>query len=369
MPALLVHVDDGLRFGDAVRSAGEVLHVGDQLVPLGGQNVDDVQILRLGLQQRGVGAHEMDVGVARIPALPAQVGPASQLDLQFRDLPLLDGEADAAGLVLDSLEDLHLVASRSQGQSEVGVDVGVGFVNYNHVSPHVLAPTDGDSPLVALRRPIGPLLIQNPDSSSHGLTAVPIAQVNPDQVQGLLFGVVHREFGRQVRAAFTVNVDDLPARVPPAQRQGQGRLGDAVGSVDQDRVDPDRVAHLLKVGEAEPDVGDLVHAPVQVFQVLLAGLALVRGQLRVQARSDCLHVPVQGSRWPKCGRPGGPSASPVVGCASAFAPNRKTKRSAAQSIDRPNGGVLTAVSLFDMDSSYSAEGWPNSSGEAELRPE
>ena len=178
------------------------------------------------------------------------------------------------------------------------MDVGVGFVNYNHVSPHVLAPTDGDSPLVALRRPIGPLLIQNPDSSSHGLTAVPIAQVNPDQVQGLLFGVVHREFGRQVRAAFTVNVDDLPARVPPAQRQGQGRLGDAVGSVDQDRVDPDRVAHLLKVGEAEPDVGDLVHAPVQVFQVLLAGLALVRGQLRVQDRSDCLHVPVQEAVGP-----------------------------------------------------------------------
>ena len=130
------------------------------------------------------------------------------------------------------------------------------------------------------------------------MTAVPVPQVNSDLVEGLLLGVVHGELRRKVRPAFTANVDDLPARVPPAQRQGQGRLGDAVGSVDQDRVDPDRVAHLLKVGEAQPDVGDLVHAPVQVLQVLLPVLASVRGQLRVQDRSHRLQVPVQEAVGP-----------------------------------------------------------------------
>ena len=151
---------------------------------------------------------------------------------------------------------------------------------------------------MALRRPVGPLLVQYADSCRHGLAAVPIPQVSPDQVEGLLLGVVHSELRRKVGAAFTADVDDLPSRVPAAQRQGQGRLGDAVGPVDQHRMNPDRVSHLLEMGEAEPDVGDLVHAPVQGLQVLLPVLASVRGQLRVQDRSHRLHVPVQEAVGP-----------------------------------------------------------------------
>jgi hypothetical protein len=63
MTGLLVDVNDPLRLRERVGSATEVLDVGDQLSQLGGQDVNDVEILSPGLPKGGVGIQEVDVGI------------------------------------------------------------------------------------------------------------------------------------------------------------------------------------------------------------------------------------------------------------------------------------------------------------------
>jgi len=117
LAVLAAHPHPGLAGGVEHRAGQEVGDVGVELAPLGGEDVDEVDPLGLGLQQRGRRRDEVHMGVGRHPARAAQVEGPLQLEDQLRPV---GGDLHAAAdrAVLEALDDLgvHRVQLFSAGR-------------------------------------------------------------------------------------------------------------------------------------------------------------------------------------------------------------------------------------------------------------
>ena len=109
---------------DARQVAGQVAHVGEEIAPLRGQQVDQVDALGLRLQPGGLRRDEVDVRVGRDPALPPPVERALDGQRQLA-LARLDDQAPAHGPVLEALGDLDVDLADGQLDLELAVHVGV----------------------------------------------------------------------------------------------------------------------------------------------------------------------------------------------------------------------------------------------------
>ena len=68
LPVFLGDVDDSAAVVGNAGAADEVLGVGEQAAPLGGEDVDDVQAFAGGFEVCAIAGEEVDVGVAGVPA-------------------------------------------------------------------------------------------------------------------------------------------------------------------------------------------------------------------------------------------------------------------------------------------------------------
>ncbi len=68
LPVFLGDVDDGAAIIGNAGATDEVLGVGEQAAPLGGEDVDDVKAFAGGFEVGAVAGEEVDVGVAGVPA-------------------------------------------------------------------------------------------------------------------------------------------------------------------------------------------------------------------------------------------------------------------------------------------------------------
>ena len=108
--------------------AVEVADVAEHLTPLAGQQVDDVDALGRPLQERGLRAQEVHVGVGGDPASLAPAQHPVELERQLVGVRARRSPACAGGLHFVAAGDLHVdVAERQVGHAlarDVGVLVG-----------------------------------------------------------------------------------------------------------------------------------------------------------------------------------------------------------------------------------------------------
>jgi hypothetical protein len=196
--ALFAEEHDVITRRKPARCAGEVLDVGDQLAPLGGEDVEDVEILGLRFEESRVGIQEVGVGVPRVPSLLTNVGPPLEPDLQIGGLALGHLEPKGLGHVLDTAEYLHLVRSVGQGQGEIRLDIGVGLAANPHVAAHVLSPPGRDVLHVSFRGPVLPLEVSDVHPDRNWLPGGSIRQVNPHSLKLEVLGQAPYQLGGKV---------------------------------------------------------------------------------------------------------------------------------------------------------------------------
>ena len=251
--ALFVHVDDGLRIGNGVGSTCELLHVGDQLSPFGGQNVDDVEILGLGFQHGRADVQEVNMGVARIPAVFFDVGPAPELKLDPWGPGRGHLKSGNDGFIFDSAQSLDRVMTGRNSDGEVRCHVGVGFSVDQNISTDILPPSDRNVLLVAIGRPVSSLGVPDMNSCRRGI-AVFIQQVNSNRMELVMLGKINigqlsgwLHLGR--------DLNDLPLVPALAEGQDQAGLDEVTFLENHHRSNPDAIFDRLVVGVLEQHLG------------------------------------------------------------------------------------------------------------------
>ena len=112
----------------------------EEAAPLRLEQVDDVEVLGLGLGVASLCGQEMDVGVSREPALPVHVGPPLQSQSELA-LAGLDAHLCPDRLVLEASGDVDYDVASRQPSLACAIDVGVGDLAKPHVAAHVEVPT------------------------------------------------------------------------------------------------------------------------------------------------------------------------------------------------------------------------------------
>ena len=207
LPVFLGDVDDGAAVVGHAGAADEVLGVGEQVTPLGGEDVDDVEAFAGGLQVGAVAGEEVDVGVAGVPAASVGIGPTAEADLEFA-LAGLDFELGAQRFVFEAAGSIHLHAADGQPALAAAVDVGVGGLVHAQVAADVGVPgvVAGVEVVVVAVGLVGDALGRaEVDAAGQRLAGGVVDDAGVDPVAALL-GEAEAEAGRGVDgfAAFEV---------------------------------------------------------------------------------------------------------------------------------------------------------------------
>ena len=150
------------------RALEEVPHVGEQIAPLGGENVNEVHTFGLAFQNGRSGWQEMYVHIGSGPALRPETHQPGNLQGEFalmgRDRDLLP-----LRLIFESLGYFHKDFPYRQLNLKVAVDIGKGGVHQLDVSAVILEPSIVHFGTVATRRDVSTFL--GPEGYADGSRA------------------------------------------------------------------------------------------------------------------------------------------------------------------------------------------------------